>query len=174
MGERAGADGRRMRTNGRRVGQRGGCGAVLSAPSKKNKAAVGSLVRYLCLIVYTLSSSVFSGLGDFWGEKSSCGVWGEAPYIMVLGRGMGRSPIYNSRLSCRGAGRPAPLYRIHCGARSPIETAPRDRGIGRSPIYERIYERETYFILKISQSRKKCPRYKSCMTILRLPPRARQ
>ena len=39
----------------------GACGAVLSAPSKKNKAADGSLARYLCLIDFTLPSPVFSG-----------------------------------------------------------------------------------------------------------------
>ena len=96
-GER-GASGRRSGRAGRRgvgAGARGvGAGAVPCCLHRtKSKAADGSLVRYLCLIVYTLSSSVFSGLGDFWGEKSSSGVWGEAPYIMVLGRGMGRSPI---------------------------------------------------------------------------------
>ena len=93
-----GASGRRSGRAGRRgvgAGARGvGAGAVPCCLHRtKSKAADGSLVRYLCLIVYTLSSSVFSGLGDFWGEKSSSGVWGEAPYIMVLGRGMGRSPI---------------------------------------------------------------------------------
>ncbi len=81
--------------HGGRAGRRGvGAGAVPCCLHRtKSEAADGSLVRYLCLIVYTLSSSFFSGLGDFWGEKSSSGVWGEAPYIMVLGRGMGRSPI---------------------------------------------------------------------------------
>ena len=53
------------------------CG-VLSAPSKK-QGCDGSLARYLNLIVSNLFSLVFSGLGDFWGEKSSSGVWGEAP-----------------------------------------------------------------------------------------------
>ena len=105
-----------------------GAGAVPCCLHRtKSKAADGSLVRYLCLIVYTLSSSVFSGLGDFWGEKSSSGVWGEAPYIMVLGRGMGRSPIKTvPHVGVRGAqpryavlpaGRGAPPIPFPCGAR---------------------------------------------------------
>ena len=89
----AGEDGQRMRDERQTSGAAGRLRCRTVCTKHKTRLPYGSLVRYLCLIVYTLSSSFFSGLVDFWGEKSSSGVWGEAPYIMVLGRGMGRSPI---------------------------------------------------------------------------------
>ena len=51
---------------------------------RKNKAADGSLVRYLHLMIPNLFSPVFSGLGDFFPKKSSSGVWGGAPYITPI------------------------------------------------------------------------------------------
>ena len=75
----AGADGQRMRDERQTSGAAGRLRCRTVCAEQKNKAADGSLVSYLYLVLYTLSSPVFSGLGDFWGEKSSRGVWGEAP-----------------------------------------------------------------------------------------------
>ena len=80
------------------------CGAVCT--EHKNKAAV----RQPCLLstfdsIY-LISPVFSGSqGSFSQKRTLSGAWGEAPYIMVLGRGMGQSTAYDHVSS---SGRPKP------------------------------------------------------------------
>ena len=109
-------------TNGRRVGQRGGCGAALCAPNIKQGCR-----RQPCSL--SMLDSIYLIQFGFFGSRGLLG-------RKVLEWGMGRSPIYNgsrsghgakphkNRPSCRGAGRPAPLCRFPCGARSPADTVP--------------------------------------------------
>ena len=109
-------------TNGRRVGQRGGCGAALCAPNIKQGCR-----RQPCSL--SMLDSIYLIQFGFFGSRGLLG-------RKVLEWGLGRSPIYNgsrsghgakphkNRPSCRGAGRPAPLCRFPCGARSPANTVP--------------------------------------------------
>ena len=100
--------------------RRCGCGAALCAPNIKQGCR-----RQPCSL--SMLDSIYLIQFGFFGSRGLLG-------RKVLEWGLGRSPIYNgsrsghgakphkNRPSCRGAGRPAPLCRFPCGARSPADT----------------------------------------------------